>query len=115
MSIQLSDVPIENPPMVIQGELRCALTGKVITMEEAYWAPPLITTRELISTIVVTAMRAPKNLGFILFTEPENVPYATDARDQLAKRRTMEQLKLLIFLLIIATLIFASLYALNRI
>ena len=115
MSIQLSDVPIDNSPMVVQGELRCALTGKVISMEEAYWAPPLITTRELISTILVTAMRAPKNLGFILFTEPENVPYAADARDQLAKRRTMEQLKLLIFLLMIATLIFTSLYVLNRV
>lgn len=114
MSIHLSDAPVENPPMVVQGELRCALTGKVITMEEAYWAPPLITARELISTILVTAIRAPRNLGVILFAEPQNVPYAIDVRDQLAKRRTIEQLKLLLFLLIIFAFIFTCLYALNR-
>ncbi len=114
MSIQLSDAPIDNAPMVVEGELRCALTGKVITMEEAYWAPPLITARELISTIVVTAIRTPKNLGLILFTEPENVPYAADARDQLAKQRSIEQVKLLLVLLFIAALIYGALYIINR-
>ncbi len=114
MSIQPSDTPGDKSPMVVHGELRCALTGKVITMEEAYWAPPLITTRELIGTILVTAVRAPRNLGAILFTEPENVPYATDARDQLARRRSIEQIKLLIILLLIAALIYGALYLINR-
>jgi len=94
----------ENDPRV-DGELHCALTGKVITPSEAYWAPPLITTGELFSAIVTTARRTPANLGNVLFDEQPNVPYHPEARDMLASRRTVEQLKLLAVLLLIAAII----------
>jgi hypothetical protein len=96
----------------VSGELHCALTGKPITAEEAYWAPPLVTARQLISTIATTAVRAPGNLGHILFDEQSNVPYSPDARQELGSRRSMEQLKLLLFLLLIAAVIFAPIYLL---
>jgi hypothetical protein len=87
------------------GELHCALTGKVIVPSEAYWAPPLITAGELFSTIFQTARRAPANLGNVLFDEQPNVPYHPEARELLASRRTAEQLKLLAVLLLIAAII----------
>jgi hypothetical protein len=85
--------------------VRCALTGKEIPANEAYWAPPLITTWQLIKTIVSNLVRSPGNLGMILFEKQDDVPYAPDARDELASRRTIEQLKLLGVLLVILALI----------
>jgi hypothetical protein len=93
--------------VVVDEHLVCALTGKPVIAEEAYWAPPLITTRQLLTTTLQTAIRAPSNLGFILFGEQPNVPYAPDARDQLAARRSAEQLKLLVILLALVALIVA--------
>ncbi len=89
----------------VDGELHCALTGKVVTPSEAYWAPPLITAGELFSTILTTARRAPGNLGSVLFDEQANVPYHPEARETLASRRTVEQLKLMAVLLLIAIVI----------
>ncbi|GEM_PF-438083 len=100
------------PQNRVSGELRCALTGKPITAEEAYWAPPLVTAKELIGTLATTAVRAPGNLGHILFDEQPNVPYAPEARQQLGSRRSVEQLKLLLFVLLIAAVIFAPIYML---
>ncbi len=86
-------------------QLVCALTGRSITPAEAYWAPPIVTARELVATICTTVVRAPGNLGHILFAEQPDVPYAQDVRDQLAARRSAEQLKLLVGLLLLAALI----------
>jgi hypothetical protein len=86
---------------VVHEQLYCALTGRPITAEEAYWAPPLVTVRELIATIVHGLTHSPGTLGAILFAEPSNVPYAPDAREQLAARRSAEQLKLLVGLLLL--------------
>lgn len=95
----------ETEPAVVSGEIRCALTGKPLSLDEAYWAPPLITTRQLVSTVVQTMLTNPGELGQILFGEQPNVPYAPEARQQLASRRSAEQLKLLGLLLLIAALL----------
>jgi hypothetical protein len=92
---------------VIDEQLFCALTGKPISAEEAYWAPPLVTARELVRTIAGTALHAPGNLGHILFAEQPNVPYAQDVREQLAARRSAEQMKLLVGLLCAVALVAA--------
>lgn len=92
-------------PTVVSGELRCALTGRTLTPDEAYWAPPLITARELIGTTLRTLVSAPGNLGNVLTAELPNVPYAPEARAELGNRRSVEQLKLLGLLLLIAALL----------
>jgi hypothetical protein len=92
---------------VVHEQLYCALTGKPISAEEAYWAPPLVTVRELLSALAHGLLHSPGALGAILFTEQPNVPYAPDVREQLAARRSAEQLKLLVGLLVLVALIAA--------
>lgn len=92
---------IDMPAQVVQEQLHCALTGKPISAEEAYWAPPLVTMRELVTTVAQTALRAPATLGQVLLAEQPNVPYAPDAREELIARRSKEQLKLLVGLLVV--------------
>jgi hypothetical protein len=86
-------------------KLRCALTGKPVSRSEAYWAPPLITARDLVTTVISTIIHAPGTLGHVLMAEQPDVPYAPEAREQLAARRSAEQLKLLLLLLAIGALI----------
>jgi hypothetical protein len=92
-------------PTVVSGELRCALTGRPLRADEAYWAPPLITARQLLATIFRTLFTAPGALGQLLLGELPNVPYAPEAREQLAARRTAEQLKILGLLLVVTALL----------
>jgi hypothetical protein len=103
MASNLLNTPDE--AAVLTTELRCALTGRALTPQEAYWAPPLITTRELLGAIFSMAMRNPGGLGQLLLGEQPNVPYAPEAREQLAARRSSEQLKLLMIILLIAAII----------
>lgn len=109
MPVELSSPPItpsfEQQPVVVNGELRCALTGAAVRPEEAYWAPPLITTQELVATLLRTLFTAPSNLGAVLMGDLPNVPYAPEARQRLAARRSAEQLKLVVLLLLVATLL----------
>ncbi|EFO81075.1 hypothetical protein OSCT_1059 [Oscillochloris trichoides DG-6] len=91
--------------MQLESDLHCALTGRRLRPDEAYWAPPLITTSELISTIWRTLLTNPNNLSHILMDEPTNVPYAPEARQELARRRSTEQAKLLGVLLLVAALV----------
>ncbi|NOK60344.1 MAG: hypothetical protein GFH27_549281n263 [Chloroflexi bacterium AL-W] len=86
-------------------QLFCSLTGKPVSREEAYWAPPFITARDLVVVIFRTITQSPGALGQLLFAAPVNVPYAPDAREQLASRRSSEQIKLLLGLLLIVALI----------
>ncbi|KAB8145226.1 hypothetical protein F8S13_05195 [Chloroflexia bacterium SDU3-3] len=102
----------QKPEAKAEGPLFCALTGKPVSPEEAYWAPPLITTKELLSTIFSTLFSAPGNLGQILMAEQPNVPYAPDARPLLAQRRSAEQVKLLLILLLIAAVILTPVFLL---
>jgi hypothetical protein len=97
----------------VDEQLFCALTGKPVRADEAFWAPPFVTTRELISTVIHTLFQAPSNLNGILFAEQPNVPYAPEARELLASRRATEQIKLLLVLLVIAALIFAPIIVLS--
>ncbi|HJZ46470.1 MAG TPA: hypothetical protein VKE41_04865 [Roseiflexaceae bacterium] len=90
---------------VVHEQLYCALTGVPVSAEEAYWAPPLVTFRELIGAIAHGLVHSPGTLGTILFAEQPNMPYAPAARDQLAARRSAEQLKLLFGLLLVVALI----------
>lgn len=109
MPVQLSQSSavdsFEREADLVNGELHCALTGKPVRPEDAYWAPPLITTRDLISTVTRALFTNPGYLGQILLGEQPNVPYAPDAREQLGSRRTAEQLKLIGLLLLIAALL----------
>lgn len=92
--------------------VRCALTGREIAASDAYWAPPLITVRELVTTIVAHALHSPGSLGTALFGNQPDVPYDPDAREELAARRTAEQAKLLLLLLIIFALIAVPIFLL---
>lgn len=108
MSVDLRRTPITHAntePLVVNGELRCALTGRLLSAEEAYWAPPLITTGELVRTVGRTLITAPGTLGQVLMADMPNVPYAPEARELLARRRSVEQVKLLGLLLLIAALL----------
>src|SRR4051794_13877191 len=85
---------------IIHEQLSCALPGVPVPADEAYWAPPLVTFRQLIAAITQGLAHSPGTLGTILFAEQPNVPYAPAAREQLAARRSTEQLKLLVGLLL---------------
>jgi len=114
-SMKASTTPGARPesPKVVEEQLVCALTGQPVRAEEAYWAPPLVTVRELLSTIFSNVVRSPGNLGYVLFAEQPNVPYAPGAREQLAARRSAEQLKLLLLLLLLVALIVAPILLLT--
>ncbi|WP_129670442.1 hypothetical protein [Candidatus Chloroploca sp. Khr17] len=105
MSVPVTTSSSGPSPTVIKGELHCALTGKPISPDHAYWAPPLITTRQLITTFVQTLFTNPGALGEVLLGELPNVPYDPAVRQELGNRRTAEQLKLLVFLLMIAAVL----------
>lgn len=107
MGTEMSTVSASNgqPPVVVSEQLYCALTGKPVRADEAYWAPPLITARELVTTLVRTLLTAPGLLGHVLLDPQPNVPYAPDARELLARRRSTEQLKVLLLLLALVALI----------
>jgi len=92
---------------IVHEQLYCALTGVPVSNEEAYWAPPLVTFRQLITAITHGLAHSPGTLGTILFAEQPNVPYAPAAREQLAARRSAEQIKLLVGLLLVVALIAA--------
>lgn len=99
---EMTDMDEERPTT---GTVRCALTGKEIPAETAHWAPPLITVRELFSTSLETLFKTPSNIKHVLFVKQPDVPYDPDAKEQLASRRTAEQLKFLLLLLVILAII----------
>jgi len=106
MAVDYAETPnMASTPAVVNEQLYCALTGKPISAETAYWAPPLVTARELVAAVVNGALFAPGTLSLILFEQQPNVPYDPAMREQLATRRSAEQLKLLIGLLTIIALI----------
>ena len=93
--------------VIVHEQLYCALTGVPVSAEEAYWAPPLVTFRQLTTAIIQGLTHSPGTLGTILFAEQPNVPYAPAAREQLAARRSAEQIKLLVGLLVVIALLAA--------
>ena len=105
MTNNVEAIPAQQLNTVVDEQLFCSLTGRPIEHDEAYWAPPLITARQLASAVFTALFRAPGTLGHVLFDEQPNVPYAKDIRDQLAARRSSEQLKLLVGLLVVVALV----------
>jgi hypothetical protein len=67
---------------------------------------PFITARQLVTVTATTAVRAPGLLGDLLLKELDKVPYCVSCRDELAQKRTGEQLKFLLSLLLIVGLLF---------
>lgn len=96
-----------NQPATADEQLRCALTGQPLSAGQAYWAPPLVTARELVGTIYRSLLHSPGTLSHVLFDEQPNVPYDPAVREQLAARRSAEQLKLLVGLLLLIGLLVA--------
>ncbi|MBC8163049.1 MAG: hypothetical protein H7Z42_17730 [Roseiflexaceae bacterium] len=105
MTTETATTTFYHPGQASGGPLYCALTGRALSADEAYWAAPLITTRALLSTILSTLRHAPGNLGYVLSSEQPNVPYAPEARELLAQRRSSEQAKLLFMMLLVAALL----------
>lgn len=102
----------EQQPQMVSSELRCALTGKPLRPHEVFWAPPLITAQQLLSSFIRTLFTAPGALGQLLLGELPNVPYDPAARTQLSARRTVEQLKILGLLLLLAALLLLPIFLL---
>lgn len=95
----------EARPDVTPEQLHCALTGVPISADEAYWAAPLITARDLVTTVAKTAISAPGSLGAVLMADMPDVPYAQEAREALGARRSTEQVKLLVMLLLVLAVV----------
>ncbi len=98
----------------IDSEIRCALTGRSLRPDEAYWAPPLVTVNDLVSTVWKTLTTSPGSLSEVLMSEQPNVAYAPEARQELARRRSTEQVKLLGLLLLIAAALIIPIVLLMR-
>src|SRR6266511_6222077 len=65
MTIEHAEPQAADTPAVVQEQLYCALTGQPINAETAYWAPPLVTARELVAAIVGGALHSPATLGLL--------------------------------------------------
>jgi hypothetical protein len=104
----------EGDAVQIESDIRCALTGRSLRPDEAYWAPPLVTVGELVATIWRTMTTTPGNLSYVLMSEQPNVAYAPEARQELARRRSTEQVKLLGLLLLIAAVLIIPIMLLMR-
>ena len=94
-----------NQPVNDAEPLHCALTGVPVSAETAYWAPPLVTAGELVRAITSGLLHSPGTLSRILFDEQAKVPYDPAVREQLAARRSAEQLTLLVGVLVLVALV----------
>lgn len=85
--------------------VQCTVCRQGICGEHTYMGHPLITARQLVTTTVNTAVRAPALLNDLLFRELDKVPYCPECREEVAARRQSEQLKLMGGLLLILLLV----------
>jgi hypothetical protein len=74
-------------------QAQCAHCGTGLCAEHAIAGQPFITARQLLTTIISAAVRAPGLLGDILFKELDKVEYCPDCREEIGARRQSEQLK----------------------
>jgi hypothetical protein len=88
-----------------EAALTCARCGKTIAPDEAHMGQPLITAGELARI----AIKSPAALAGP--TLPD-VPYCADCRPLVAQQRTMEQLKVLGFILVLLILVAAGIFIL---
>lgn len=90
---------------------RCTVCNTALCADHTKMGQPFITARQLVTTTTSTALRAPAMLSDLLFKELDLVPYCVDCRDELAAKRTAEQLKVLLgMLLIIAVVVGVPIY-----
>jgi hypothetical protein len=91
----------------------CTKCKSALCAEHVQMGQPFISARQLVTTTATTALRAPGVLSDLLFKELEQVPYCAECREELAARRTTEQLKFLIgMLLVLAVVIGIPMYML---
>jgi hypothetical protein len=79
----------------------CATCRASLCEDHTQPGHPLITARQLVTTTATTAFRAPGLLSDILFKEMDQVAYCAACREAVAARRTTEQLKFLLGMLLI--------------
>lgn len=91
----------------------CTKCGTALCTLHVHQGQPFISARQLVATTASTAVRTPALLGDILFKELDQVPYCAECREDLAARRTTEQLKFLLgMLLIVAVVVGVPMYLL---
>lgn len=92
-------------PAATTSATTCTVCGTSLRDEDIRLGQPFITARQLVTTIVTTALRAPGVLSDLLFKELDQVPYCAECRDELAAKRTGEQLKFLLSVLLVMALV----------
>lgn len=83
----------------------CTWCNAALCNEHVQIGQPFITARQLMATTATTAVRAPGLLPDILFKELDQVAYCAGCREELAGKRTSEQLKFLLTILFIMAVV----------
>ncbi len=83
----------------------CTVCNTALCSTHVHQGQPFISAGQLVATTATTAFRAPAMLGDLLFKEMELVPYCESCREELAGKRTGEQLKFLLGILLIMALV----------
>ena len=83
----------------------CTVCKSALCSEHVQQGQPFISARQLVTTTATMAIRAPGVLADLLFKELDLVPYCASCREELAAKRTGEQLKFLIGMLLILALV----------
>jgi hypothetical protein len=83
----------------------CTVCRTALCATHTHQGQPFISARQLVTATTSTALRAPGMLSDMLFKELELVPYCTECREELAAKRTTEQLKVLLGILVILALV----------
>ena len=83
----------------------CTVCKSALCSAHVQQGQPFISARQLVTTTATTAFRAPGVLTDLLFKELDLVPYCVGCREELAAKRTSEQLKFLLGMLLILALV----------
>ncbi|MBA3944458.1 MAG: hypothetical protein H0X37_07845 [Herpetosiphonaceae bacterium] len=83
----------------------CSLCRQGLCQEHANRWHPLITARQLATTIFNTAVKTPNLLSDILLKEVGQVDYCPDCRELIAERRQSEQIKFLLCALLLMAMV----------
>ncbi len=83
----------------------CTICTSALCAAHIHMGQPFISARQLVTTTATTALRAPSVLSDLLFRELDTVPYCAGCREELAAKRTTEQLKFLLGILLVLALV----------
>ncbi len=83
----------------------CTVCKSALCATHVQMGQPFISARQLVATTATTALRAPAVLGDLLFRELDQVPYCVSCREDLAAKRTTEQLKFLVGMLLVLAMV----------